>query len=358
MFNSMRIRTKLVVALLIPLIALASLSWVAIGAASQAADDADQRADEAAQRANDIEAQVDMARASIGPKGAISAIQNERNNVGVNLIGMSAAMDADSSSAGLQASYDTTDQGVADFRKTLAKASPAVQKAYAPVLEAMDGLEAIREEERTFTGDRDTVGGIEISVRLFDKYSAIINTIFDVNGQVALGLDDPELRSGARFIDQMSRYSDREAILIKTVLFPVILPGANDQSFFNDRISHRLAVGLVELNRDARHELETKAPPTIRTWLASTSSRRSRPSPGSCSREASRESRSTWPQPSARRPPTPWCPTRTPVTRRSSAWEPTVTSWWPRHGPRATPPGPRATMRPARPNRSPSPPPS
>ena len=83
MFNSMRIRTKLVVALLIPLIALASLSWVAIGAASQAADDADQRADEAAQRANDIEAQVDMARASIGPKGAISAIQNERNNVGV-----------------------------------------------------------------------------------------------------------------------------------------------------------------------------------------------------------------------------------------------------------------------------------
>ena len=261
MFNSMRIRTKLVVALLIPLIALASLSWVAIGAASQAADDADQRADEAAQRANDIEAQVDMARASIGPKGAVSAIQNERNNVGVTLIGLSAAMDADSSSAGLQASYDTTDQGVADFRKTLAKASPAVQKAYAPVLEAMDGLEAIREEERTFTGDRDTVGGIEISVRLFDKYSAIINTIFDVNGQVALGLDDPELRSGARFIDQMSRYSDREAILIKTVLFPVILPGANDQSFFNDRISHRLAVGLVELNRDARHELETTGTP-------------------------------------------------------------------------------------------------
>jgi signal transduction histidine kinase len=252
-FNSMRIRTKLVVAMLVPLLALAALAWVAIGAANQDAD-------EAAEKADAIEAQVDMATSSIGPAGAISAIQDERNNVAIDLIGMSAVISSDAKGdGGLQESYDATDTAVADFRKTIEKASPAVQEAYAPTLKALDGLDRIRSVERTFEGKRDNKEGIAVSVKAFDQYTELINVIFDVNGQIALGIDDPELRSGARFIDQMSRYADREAILIKTLVFPLLFP--DSEGFFADRISHRLAVGLVELNRGARHEMETTGTP-------------------------------------------------------------------------------------------------
>lgn len=256
MFNSMRIRTKLVFAMLVPLLALAALAWTAIGAANQDADDA-------AVKADAIEAQVDMATSSIGPAGAISAIQDERNNVAVDLIGMSAVVATDGKGAQpLQISYDATDEAVADFRNTIEKASPAVQKAYAPTLEALDSLDEIRTVERTFDGARDNREGIAVSVKAFDRYTELINVIFDVNGQIALGIDDPELRSGARFIDQMSRYADREAILIKTLAFPLLFPDSD--GFFADRISHRLAVGLVEMNRGARHELETTGTPFYR----------------------------------------------------------------------------------------------
>ena len=211
----MRIRTKLVFAMLIPLLALAALAWVAIGAANQDAD-------EAARKADAIEAQVDMATSSIGPAGAISAIQDERNNVAVDLIGMSAVVATDGKGAQpLQASYDATDKAVADFRKTIEKASPAVQEVYAPTLEALNSLDEIRTVEQSFDGARDNREGIAVSVKAFDQYTELINVIFDVNGQIALGIDDPELRSGARYIDQMSRYADREAILIKTLAFPL-----------------------------------------------------------------------------------------------------------------------------------------
>ncbi len=252
----MRIRTKLVFAMLIPLLALAALAWVAIGAANQDAD-------EAARKADAIEAQVDMATSSIGPAGAISAIQDERNNVAVDLIGMSAVVATDGKGAQpLQASYDATDKAVADFRKTIEKASPAVQEVYAPTLEALNSLDEIRTVEQSFDGARDNREGIAVSVKAFDQYTELINVIFDVNGQIALGIDDPELRSGARYIDQMSRYADREAILIKTLAFPLLFPDSD--GFFADRISHRLAVGLVEMNRGARHELETTGTPFYR----------------------------------------------------------------------------------------------
>ncbi|MBK6857591.1 MAG: nitrate- and nitrite sensing domain-containing protein [Microthrixaceae bacterium] len=249
-FNRMRIRTKLVVALLVPLLALAVLSVIAIGAANQEADDT-------AERADDIEVQVEMASSLIGPAGLISAIQDERNNVAVDLIGMSAVMTGDPKAQGsLQGSYDATDEAVADFRQAIGRRSEAVQQAFAPALKALDDLEEIREQERAMPLDeRNNVGGIEMSVKTFDDYSRVINSFFDVNAQIALGLDDAELRSGARFIDQISRYSDREAIIIKTIVFPLILP--NSQGLYADRISHRLATALVELNRNTRHELET-----------------------------------------------------------------------------------------------------
>ena len=167
----MRIRTKLVFAMLIPLLALAALAWVAIGAANQDAD-------EAARKADAIEAQVDMATSSIGPAGAISAIQDERNNVAVDLIGMSAVVATDGKGAQpLQASYDATDKAVADFRKTIEKASPAVQEVYAPTLEALNSLDEIRTVEQSFDGARDNREGIAVSVKAFDQYTELINEI-------------------------------------------------------------------------------------------------------------------------------------------------------------------------------------
>lgn len=68
----MRIRSKLAMALVVPLVALAVLSVVAISAARKTADDA-------AERASATQRQVDLALASTGPSSAIAQVQAERN---------------------------------------------------------------------------------------------------------------------------------------------------------------------------------------------------------------------------------------------------------------------------------------
>ena len=133
-FDSMRIRTKLAVALIIPLVALVALSSVAISASNQKADDA-------AARAAKINDQVDLATASLGPSGVIAAIQNERNGEAVNLIGVAdIALQPGQTPENLRAA----DEGHRPVQSAIAGRSAVVQEAYQPAIDAMNTIPAIR----------------------------------------------------------------------------------------------------------------------------------------------------------------------------------------------------------------------
>src|SRR5688500_14489828 len=108
-FRSLRIRTKLAVALVVPLVALAVLSLAAISAANE-------RSDDAAERARTTRQQVDLATASIGPGGLISALQSERNVTSLDLIGLRETL-GEVPVDGVRA---VTDTSLDEFRATIA----------------------------------------------------------------------------------------------------------------------------------------------------------------------------------------------------------------------------------------------
>ena len=80
----MRIRTKLAIALAIPLVALIVVTTMLVGKYSDDADDA-------GERSAVISNQVELATASLGPTGIIGALASERNTEALDVIGQLAA---------------------------------------------------------------------------------------------------------------------------------------------------------------------------------------------------------------------------------------------------------------------------
>jgi signal transduction histidine kinase len=208
-FDSMRIRSKLAIALAIPLVALAAISFVVVG---DAADDAG----EAADRAAAIREQVELATASLGPSGVITTLQNERNAEALALIGMEGV-------GGGEPAADIrgpNDEAIEEFKRTIAAKPAAVREAYEPALAALDSVAGIRESIDSYDGERalgNTIGPV-----VFDQYSAVITAVFDANSRVALAVDDASLRNGARIIDLATREAEINTRLVREVAFASI----------------------------------------------------------------------------------------------------------------------------------------
>ena len=215
-FDSMRIRTKLAVALIIPLVALLGLATVAISASNQKADDA-------AARAAKINDQVDLATASLGPSGVIAAIQNERNGEAVDLIGVAdIALQPGQTPENLRAADDAA---IASFKSAIAARSAAVQEAYQPAIDAMNTIPSLRAASDAYSGPRTLDGASTVSNETFNQYTDIANAVFDGNSKVALSIDDADLRAGATYIDQFSRYQEANTLLLAKIANAATKPG-------------------------------------------------------------------------------------------------------------------------------------
>lgn len=219
MFDSLRIRTKLAIALAIPLIALLAMSLVVV---NEAATDADA----AATRAARIDEQVELATASLGPGGVIDTIQNERNSEAIDVIGMSGATGDDGTDPA--ETRRLNDQAIADFKQALAAKPQAVQDAYAPAVAELDRVNEARARADGFAGVRGlNEEATLVSAEVFDEYSAVIDALFDANTRVALAVDDASLRNGARIIDLASRTEEVHTRLTREVIFDVVLGGVD-----------------------------------------------------------------------------------------------------------------------------------
>jgi signal transduction histidine kinase len=96
-----------------------------------------------------------------------------------------------------------------------------IEAAYGPALDPMSGLGELRSQIDAFDGTRG-LENIEVTSETFDAYAPFMIPIFEANKQVALAIDDPELRRGAELVDLSSRQTDLIAQLTRDLLLATI----------------------------------------------------------------------------------------------------------------------------------------
>jgi signal transduction histidine kinase len=204
---------KLGVALLTPLLALVGLlAYEVVQTHRDAAE---------------IKREVAMAEAAVGPSGLFNSLQDERNRASVDLANLTDAIGLpvkDNAEARAK-----TDASAEEFRRMLRGSSEAVRSAYAPGVDALDGLAALRGDidhmEESLTAPD---AQFQAADDIFDRYTQLIGDLLDANARVAVSISDTDLRRGAELSFSASREADIVARLIRHLLITSIGPGNMD----------------------------------------------------------------------------------------------------------------------------------
>jgi signal transduction histidine kinase len=203
-----RIRSKLAAALAVPLVALIVMSGLQ---AVQAQEESDR-----------IEAEADRAFVALGPGSVTTALQNERNYLSLDLIGLAGATTLDVSSAA--EATDATDAAIAQLEATISSMEPEVRAAYAPAFEALDDLPAVRRAFDGYDGDRG-LGNQELADQVFSAYTGMVDAFFDATSVIATQVDEAALRNGVELVDAASRRSETMAAATRNIVLDTITGG-------------------------------------------------------------------------------------------------------------------------------------
>ncbi|MBN2623532.1 MAG: nitrate- and nitrite sensing domain-containing protein, partial [Acidimicrobiales bacterium] len=206
------IRLKLAAALAVPILALLLVSALEVLQSTQ--------------RRNDIQAQTELATASIGPGGLITGLQNERNYGSVYMLGFEGTLQLPVTS--FEEAAAATDQAIDTFRGEIESKGGDVARTYAPALDAIDErLGELRTVVYEFEGPRDLTRQ-EVTDPFFTSYTELIDTLFQANGQVALAIDDPTLRRGVELTDLASHQIEHVARITRLFLLAGVSDGLHD----------------------------------------------------------------------------------------------------------------------------------
>jgi signal transduction histidine kinase len=196
------IRIKLAAALAIPIMALLLVSVLEVAQSARAADEVAQ--------------QTELATASIGPGGLITALQNERNYGSVWLLGFENALELPVTS--YEQATAATDASIAEFRAEIAKRGGDVERTYSPTLDQVDAqLAGLRSTVTGFQGERG-LNNTPTTEPFYLGYTTLIDGLFQSNGQVALAVDDSTLRRGVELTDLASREIEATSRLVRVFL--------------------------------------------------------------------------------------------------------------------------------------------
>ncbi|HEX8803965.1 MAG TPA: nitrate- and nitrite sensing domain-containing protein, partial [Acidimicrobiales bacterium] len=183
------IRIKLAGALAVPLLALVVVTVLEVV--------------KTAQDVHQIRSQTELAKASTGPAGLVTKLQNERTWPAVELIGNEDAVTVPTE--GYEETRGQTDEALAAFRDEIRSRGSAVEATYAPVVDGMDeALEGIRADIDASRTPRDMTN-IPFANGIYERYSQLIHAMLDANGRVTLQIDDVALRQGTELVDLTSQ---------------------------------------------------------------------------------------------------------------------------------------------------------
>jgi HAMP domain-containing protein len=259
LFQSLRIRSKLAFALLIPLLALVLSSSLVIAAANRRASDAQAEADA-------VSEQVALATAALGPSGILRALNDERTAEAIALIGLDPKVLG--GTATRAETRQVTDRAIEQFRAAIAQKPKAVRDTYQS---AIDGLPKVREIRARSDASTELAMGNPDASGAYDEYSKMIISLFDGNTSAALAVDNAELRSGVRFIDQLARYNDTTSVVQRSIGGAISFKGV--KSLYEDPASLAEAAGLNRVGLQQGSDLPKNDNPfyagLARTLLAS-----------------------------------------------------------------------------------------
>jgi signal transduction histidine kinase len=208
-----RVRTKLALTLLVPLGSLVLLTTIEIASTSR--------------RRDAVLDQTSLARASIGPSGLVTTLQNELNWASIDLTGFQEQVQIPVS--GYEDTRRQTDVALDAFRRHIAGTSASTQATFEPALRGLDSLPDLRDEIDTDTRPHD-ITNIDYSQQVIDSYNALIIPLLDAAQDVGAEVDDEQLRVGLILSDGVTRQITTVQLIIGRMVKDVLFsPGGIDR---------------------------------------------------------------------------------------------------------------------------------
>src|SRR5262245_9303902 len=206
------IRAKVAGALAVPLIALMIFAGIGVSTNAEAA--------------SQVTRQAWLATASIGHAGLISALQNERNQALIEMLGLQGriALEVNDRTDARQ----QTDAAHTTLHHDIAAQSEGLREEYTTALDSLSALPDVR--ARVDAAVRTPgPGNALIAHDVFASYTQMIATIFASHDRVSLVIDDAGMRQGDDLIHYSSHAQDAVAQLVEELLYAGSPPDGIDQ---------------------------------------------------------------------------------------------------------------------------------
>jgi hypothetical protein len=226
--------------------ALAALGLAVGGAGGACTDEAGE--DDEVRRSGEGGAVVELLTSS---RRTVEALSVESSVTGTEMLGMTDAMampvaDRDEARAQADAAIEGLVAAVEDHED---QAGP-----YAPALDALDGVAALREEADGLAGPGG-FANIDASQSLADRYAEVVDTVEAATGELAGTVEDTDLARGATLYATALEQSTLEAEVARTVLLTSVV---GDGGLDSPEEIETVATHLSEMIR-ARAALEESA---------------------------------------------------------------------------------------------------
>ncbi|HEY2996923.1 MAG TPA: HAMP domain-containing protein, partial [Acidimicrobiales bacterium] len=196
------ITAKLAAALAVPLAALSLVAGLEVA--------------DSVRDANQVRHQTELATASIGPTGLLSALQNERNFSGLWLLGADTLVRLPVDS--LASARAATDEARAAFAAEVERKGGEVARIYGPALDALDVLDGLRANVDAYQGARIVTEFNQTANESFLGYTALVKALANQNSILSATIEDDQLRRGVQLVDLSSREIDTIAQFVRVSL--------------------------------------------------------------------------------------------------------------------------------------------
>ncbi|HET6954268.1 MAG TPA: ATP-binding protein [Acidimicrobiales bacterium] len=202
MVRRIPIRAKVAIALAVPLLALVAAAG--FGASANAAE------------ARRVARQADLATASIGHAGLISALQNERNQATFEMLGLANQVQLEVDDRGT--ARELTDSARNALHREIAGADDTLRGDYTAALDTLDRLAEVRDK---VDGAAATPGPANRAVAhdAFKIYTSMVSALFASHDRFSLVVDDGRLRQGDDLVHYSSHATDAAAQLVEMLIY-------------------------------------------------------------------------------------------------------------------------------------------
>jgi signal transduction histidine kinase len=207
------IRAKVAGALALPLVGLVAAVVIGVSATNSVSES--------------ISRQTDLASASVGHAGLIGALQDERNQALLDMLGLDNALvlevpDTPTARARTDAASTALHHSISGQRDRL-------RDDYAAALESLVALPDLRAQaDAAIAGPG--LGHRENAHAVFTGYTEIIATLFASHDRFSLEVVDPEIRQGDDLVHYGSHATDAVAQLVERLIYVGTGPSGVDQT--------------------------------------------------------------------------------------------------------------------------------